>query len=535
MAESSASPAAFLKWAKKKGIFIHPDVDPLRPTADMGGVGVFAKKFLPAGTVVLETPLSAAISPYSDPHPCIPSVAVLRSAPPPPPPTTASSSSSSSNKNNGGSQATRSLMSRDAMLAVVLQLLAEVSMKKRSSFYPWLLHCPPMRAHLFHLTPEEKEIFGVGSTEPLSLASSSRIRRWSGLAQQLMEMRVEERWNEALRDYILPHPDVWAVKHANFQNFCLCLAHVSSRNFHRDELTGREGPYLLPGLDFLNHSAAPNTNFEVRGGGRKHETSFTVVTNTVTKAGEQIFASYGSIGTARFAVEFQFISPDAVQKNLCRFSCEQLGEMAALLVLQQRSGKTENGELKEKEDIEEVLKDTTQRVELLQRIGLLFDEGLYLKGGGGIDVDRQVAIQTLPIGADLPPILPSPPPLSSSSLSWPAEEQQREWERFRAVVYLLLQPTTEAFTEMFHHKASAHWRAPQDTFGQSSVQSMLELKLVAARDTWDRFAKAVDHRKEKELEEVADDAVVKEERLELVRQALYAEEQVLVEHLRKLR
>uniref|UniRef100_A0A0A9XPI3 Ribosomal N-lysine methyltransferase set11 n=1 Tax=Lygus hesperus TaxID=30085 RepID=A0A0A9XPI3_LYGHE len=111
--------------------------------------------------------------------------------------------------------------------------------------------------------------------------------------------------------------------------FCECLAQVLSRNFHRDECTRREGPYLLPGLDILNHATEANVKLEVRGGGRRHEVSFTAITTRPIARGEQLFLCYGDIGAARFVTEFQFITQDVLAHDMVRFSVPCLIDMAS--------------------------------------------------------------------------------------------------------------------------------------------------------------------------------------------------------------
>lgn len=475
----------FLKWAKQHDIFIHPDVDVLHLTPEMGGFGVFAKKPLKPGTVVISTPLTISISPYSDQHPRLVGLQALASGSPStiPTPSTGmttttntisnSSSSSSSPTNDAGhpssSEPTNESLSssthmkdsppppplpqerslplkkkgpplplprRDPVLAVVLTLLAEYGKGRHSIYFPWLHYCPRMEMHLFELTKEQKAIFGLdssftkttttictGKTEEEEKWSSGAGEetitatgateealpwtRWTGISQALRDLRLEERWRVAQTEVFPFHPDIWPPHAAQYHLFCLCMAHVYSRNFHREEIAGREGPYLLPGLDFLNHAEPPNTVFEVIGGGRKHERCFTVQVckkGNGIPAGAQIFASYGQVGSARFVSEFQFLSDDMERWDLCRFSSSQLVEMATELLFFQeqqekegqactRPGATAYARshpllLPPAVTVEQVqrkralFKEIQRRIDLLQRMGLLFDEGLLLKGSG---------------------------------------------------------------------------------------------------------------------------------------------------------
>eukprot|EP00796_Vickermania_ingenoplastis_P010972 gene10972-7617_t len=590
------SPAAFAKWAKQHEIFIHPDVDVLHATPQMGGCGVVARRALPTGTVVLSTPLTASIHPYAEPHPRIPSIAVLqaagtaqlphdtnnnsactqqqqqhtadaplhadpatlphRSSFGPNTTTAVGSPLADANPNalhaqkKGRHNCAPPLTRRDPVLCVVLRLMAEYCKGSRSTCFPWLQHCPPMSAHLFDLRPQEQAALGQivrapgpqadhhpGASGhaccPAEDTASSRVccwfARWTSISQQLRELRVAERWAVAQEEAIGPHPDIWPPAKATYALFCRCLAHVFSRNFHREEIVGREGPYLLPGLDFLNHASPPNTAFEVRGGGRKHGMTFTVLTTEPIKAGQQIFASYGSIGAARFTVEFQFLSEDAVRADLCRYSCEQLAEMAAYLLMpvaqqqscggaphQERGGEPScacaEGERRPSGPTADVVqaaqKEMSRRVEVLQRLGLLFDEGLYLRGAGdftntlsdGSHVVEESTLESAFRAAVQPhgplpwyPTIPgsaSTPTTTNSSKSaptspyWSEAVQNKAWSNFGAVCFLLALPTRSAFDAYYHHTASAHWEAPKTPAGLAAVVAFLLIKLHAVRRTW---------------------------------------------------
>lgn len=525
---TSVSPAAFLKWAKQRDIFVHPDVDAFHSTPEMGGVGVFARKSLPAGTVVLSTPCTAAISPYSEPHPRLPSITVLQTC-------------------SGEDGSALPLARRDPVLVVILRLMAECCRGKSSLFHPWLQHCPNMCVHLFDLSVVEKQVLGIttGDSEEGEGSTNLQYARWTGVSQQLRELRIEERWSLAQQEVISVHPDIWPPQKATFALFCRCVAHVFSRNFHREEMVGREGPYLLPGLDFLNHSEPPNTKFEVRGGGRKHGTTFTVVTSDTVKAGEQVFATYGSIGSSRFAVEFQFLSSDIVLKDLCRFSCEQLIDMAVhLLVSETESNAVDSGQKSPnyKMDFSNLYKEVSRRVEILQRLGLLYDEGLYLKGNGYYPSSSLDAIQDSDSEADIT-LLPIPfdNPASADQLKrlrrWSAEEQSKEWNRFRNVVFLLLLPTRENFEDYYHRDVSAHWVAPKTSATTKAVRDFLQLKLCAVRRTWWAVTRTfitesavLPEENSVKSSELRESALVSQ-RVDLLRCALGSEQGVLMEHI----
>lgn len=711
--EPPRSAECFLKWAKQHDVFIHPDVDVLHRTPEMGGFGVFAKKALKPGTVVISTPLAVAISPYSDQHPRLVGLQALAS---PPPLGLDPAASSSFLSSCGGASASLSpspagasslqpsqshlttttttkscartptptmmarstganthsswghppdgppthrketsvllpLTRRDPVLAVVLTLLSEYAKGRHSTYFPWLQYCPRMNMHLFDLSQDQKSIFGLSSgcssSSPLpsSLTTTTEIekdekkekdgsvcgdwRRWTGISQALRDLRLEERWHIAQTEVFPFYPDIWPPPIVQYPFFCLCVAHVYSRNFHREEIIGREGPYLLPGLDFLNHAQPPNTIFEVTGGGRKHERCFTV---QVCKKGNgipaqgQIFASYGRIGSARFVSEFQFLSEDMERWDMCRFSCSQLVELATEILLFRETKKKstskpatktitttkeedkeegEGNERRRKAEREEksphspsvlpppeggcdatsvganisllpssaphrfsssspvpsggdvesdiprrraLRKEVERRIELLQRMGLLFDEGVFLQGPGlflaslteeernGLEerIHARPALRSssssssslssslLQDGSPPPPLPPLPlgddevrcatspstrddgmkkdaskgSKRSSPFSSHPAEEEdgwekdfledhEKEFRRFKAVTYLLLfSSSPQAFDELYYHQVSSYWAPPPTSSTRLLLLSLLGIKLDAVRLLW---------------------------------------------------
>ncbi|EPY37843.1 hypothetical protein AGDE_06090 [Angomonas deanei] len=357
------SPELFAKFAKSEEIFLCPDVAFLVPTKTMGA-GVFARCPLPAGTVVISCPISVALSPYEQPSLRAPCVEVLQGCflkegtlytprsegtPKPSPPDHLSSS--------------------DPFFYMVMRLMAELC-RPRSPWRLWLEACPRMPRHFFNLSDAQKTYL-LGDSQ-----TSDDRRLWTGVSEQLKEVDVAGRWAMAqllMKEY----PSLWPAQTSNgkdttFELFCECLAHVLSRNFHREQLQGREGPYLLPGLDFLNHSFTPNTTFEVRGGGRKHEAAFTVVTNRPLVKGEQVYVSYGECGAARMVTQFQFINEPVRQRDKCRFAVNVLVGMA-LALRQEKGGKEQSAEENEK-----LRKELERRIDHLQRLGIVYDEGLYL-------------------------------------------------------------------------------------------------------------------------------------------------------------
>ncbi|KPA81480.1 hypothetical protein ABB37_03837 [Leptomonas pyrrhocoris] len=485
------SPQAFAKYAKKHDIFLHPDVAFLVPTKTMG-MGVFAARLLPVGTVVLSCPEASGVSPYMKDAITSPCVAVLHASP---------------------------AAMQDAVLFDVLVLMSELC-RPHSLWRPWLESCPPMIHHLFDLTPNQAAVLGVApavavkavgetapdrcsSTEVGGNSSSSTsltlgLSPLTGVAQALEELCVKGRWAVAQK-IISSAPDVWPAEKATLELFCDCLAQVFSRNFHREELAGREGPYLLPGLDILNHSFTANTTFEVRGGGRKHATAFTVVTTRAVKKGEQVYGCYGRIGAARFAVEFQFVTKSVLRNDLVRCSAASLATVATLMhyILVAAAGEsTANAsaliedylnEIPEAEgsvvacptgdwkpelfgsdssaEVAALHKDMERRVEQLQRLGILFDEGLYLV--------RPYATWTEEEAAE-----------GAATFRWsaPSEHEKEVAQHGRvlaATVYLLTAPKTEY--EDLYHRITVEWTAPQTAAVARAVRVFVAIKVAAAR------------------------------------------------------
>ncbi|ESL06172.1 hypothetical protein TRSC58_06157 [Trypanosoma rangeli SC58] len=332
------SPEVLRKWAKRRGIFLHPDVAFLVPTKTMG-FGVFARKPLSAGSVIASCPFATCISPYTEhatfESPCVKALVEMHLT--------------------------------DNVLFVVMRLMAE-AVRPLSPWMPWLKACPRMSNHFFDMTVAGP-VFGMtASTDAGAAPTTASLLSWTGLSQQLREVNVEARWGAA-QEVIRRYPEYWPQKSATFELFCECLAQVFSRNFHREEIAGREGPYLLPCLDIINHSTTANTTLEIRGGGRKHPMEFCVVAARELCRGEQVFCSYGRIGASRFAVEFQFITESITREDVLRFSVDVIAEMALSLISVDLEPSTstavDSGVIR-------------RRIEWLQRLGILCDEGFYV-------------------------------------------------------------------------------------------------------------------------------------------------------------
>nr|CCC94091.1 unnamed protein product [Trypanosoma congolense IL3000] len=403
------SPKAFESWAKKRGIFLHADVAFLVPTKTMGS-GVFARRSLPKGTVIVSCPFSSSISPYAEPS-CVDAPCV---------------------------EALNQAHITDNVLYVVLRLMAE-AVRGSSPWLPWLRACPRMLNHFF-----DNELLGNIFNATACEAVGTVSTRWTGVSQQVLEMRVSERWKIARR-VIEQHPEHWPESSASFSFFCECLSFVLSRNFHREDVGNREGPYLLPGLDMVNHSFEANAKLEVRGGGRKHVLSFCLVASSDLRKGEQVLFSYGRIGGARFVVEFQFITEPVVKEDMLRFSVDVLVEIvAAIIVL---SG--------QRDSVEAVEGALRWRVERLQRLGFLFDEGLYVPALPQSSSDT-TGDATLPLSAT------------------------KEVNRLFNVIYLL--SVEEKTFDDLTHKINREWEVQRTDSLLTMVSTVIAMRAGAARD-----------------------------------------------------
>ncbi|CCD21507.1 SET domain [Trypanosoma vivax] len=402
------SSQAFAIWAKKRDIFLHPDVAFLVPTKTMG-LGVFTRKPLPEGTVVVSCPFKSSISPYGDfplDSPCISALAKLRL--------------------------------KDNVLHVVLRLMAE-AVRPSSPWLPWLRACPHMPDHFFNGSALGN-LFDAREVTPIGSVSAS----WTELSQHLRDVEVKRRWEEA-QEVMQRYPEHWPQGHATFALFCECLALVLSRNFHREEVHGREGPYLLPGVDLTNHSCTANVRMELRGGGRKNPTNFCLIASRALRQREQIFCSYGKIGVARFAIEFQFVTEDVVKEDTLRFSTDVITDMIECLV-------------KDASDLlpYKISSDTIRaRIERLQRLGFLFDEGLF--------VSR----------------LPSPLPSGGSGGDAVPSVVAKEVQMLFNVMYLMT-TNPEEFEHLIH-TINRDWRVERTGRLVKLVEKVLMLRVEAAR------------------------------------------------------
>lgn len=458
---ANPSADAFGKWAKKHHIFLNPDVAFLVPTKTMG-MGVFARRALPKGTVIISCPESMSLSPYSKPSAESPAVAVLQAA----------------FEQRGAP--------KDNTLHVILRLLAELCRCPRGAsnsssatvWRPWLEACPRMDAHLFDLSPAQAAALG------LTPGAAGAAAAWPGVAQQLRDLDIAGRWQTARALVVDAHPEVFPPALATFELFCECAAQVYSRNFHRETVPGREGPYLLPGVDIINHAFQCNAAFEVMGGGRKHATTFNVVAARPLVKGEQVYCSYGRIGAARFVVEFQFITEPVVREDMCRFSADVLAAVALDLRRRSRTNTAKGGSSssrsaeEEQAQQEEEKEEMKRRVTRLQRMGVLYEEGLYINRP--FDADDE-AKDSLIFKSHHPDVSEEHNTSVRHTLDTYRSAQQRRAEcqeqlrALTAVVFLLLASDAE-FERLVHEEVNRDWAPPRSA----------EVRKMAADALWVR-------------------------------------------------
>eukprot|EP00658_Telonema_sp_P-2_P082673 TRINITY_DN8784_c0_g2_i8.p1 TRINITY_DN8784_c0_g2~~TRINITY_DN8784_c0_g2_i8.p1 ORF type:complete len:487 (-),score=101.90 TRINITY_DN8784_c0_g2_i8:203-1663(-) len=208
----------------------------------------------------------------------------------------------------------------------------------------WLACCPSMPDHLFDVglplnaSPSSISIFGVPAEIAAKIGSNpdatAPLIPVTGVAQQLLAIDINKKW-ESVQELLATNRSIWQGKTEELHALFLeCCAQVSSRNFHR-ESQERPGPFLLPTIDFLNHSQErSNVSFIIHGGGggKKH-VSFDVMAKRDIQPKEQLFHDYGSLSASRFLVEFQFVSHEKALKQdiTLQFSLQAAATTFAIL------------------------------------------------------------------------------------------------------------------------------------------------------------------------------------------------------------
>jgi hypothetical protein len=346
----------FHKWAKEVGLFLHPSVSVLVPVPGMG-VGIVAQHAIEKGATIVMCPQHVAMSPNDalagpGAHRASPAVALLQTH-----------------------------LRRAAFPAVAdstrttLRLMSEVCRRHSSPWAPWVAALPIMEPALWELPADAAAAFAG-----------------SDCGQVIQDHPLHDQW-ELVKPFVEgPGAAAFPAPLNTKQVFLHCAAQVLSRNFHiehRDEEGGGQGPFLVPGVDLINHGApgTANVTFRLHGGNRK-ELTFCVVSLRDIKAGEQILYDYGDLPSARFIVEFQFNPsrpvdakgrPSQLQPtahDTVRFSQPALAALCAAAAGLDPA-------------------DTARRVKALDSWNLIFREGAFLQwrspaaAAGAVAVERE--------------------------------------------------------------------------------------------------------------------------------------------------
>lgn len=437
---TAPSPDVFRRWGKKHGVFLHPDVGFAIATKTMG-LGVYAMKPLKKGATVVSCSAHVALSPFPNLSSCTydegPAVKVLQRYP-----------------------------NVDNVTKVVLRLASELG-RPHSPWRPWLECCPLMEAHLFAMTPAQEAALCGGrqagqSQEPpaAGTAATPSAVATNNVAIQLEDLAVATKW--ALAQAVMAeHPDAWPEAVASHRVFCQCLAQVVSRNFHRESVPGMGGPYLLPGVDFINHSFPhANVEFTTRGGGRSRELTFDVEAARDIAQGEQILYNYGEINEARYITEFQFSNLPATdasaagakKKNSITFDAVRFSFPTLTYFVSAASAAAGNAPA--------AASDLSDRITFLHREGHLYDEGMIILS----DESAAKALQAAEADEDA----------RAAGHSYACGGVAHQ---FWNVLYCL-SLSQEGFND-FKGKISHHWRAPRSERLAVFVKDVLRLRAEA--------------------------------------------------------
>ncbi|CUG88197.1 Hypothetical protein, putative [Bodo saltans] len=433
----------FALWAKKRDIFLNPDVAFLVPTKRMG-LGVYALKPLKKGSTIISCPLASAISPYEKnvETSTSPSASAIAAAIP----------QSKSSSGGGSSGTLHNSVLVDNTLRVCLRLMSELS-RPKSTMRPWLECCPRMPTHLFGLSQEV--------LERIDLHSAAQCTQWSNVGQQFTEINADALWERAQR-IIAEYPDIWPADICTAELFAECLTQILSRNFHREEVPGQEGPYLLPGVDFVNHSfTQTNAEFTMHGGGRAHNLSFDVMALRDIAKGEQVYYNYGPISEARFFLEFQFLNEiGGNPHDALRFSWNAL-ESLARATLDSNLDVLAPAPSAAAKAVTISSSSLASRIKKLQRLSLWNDEGLFVTAAAPVNPDDEAATAASSNETD-----PSEGTTSASVRTYKGFSSDL-WN----AVYLLTSIDDRAFEDI-ENTLSRHWECSKSVVKSPVVRNM---------------------------------------------------------------
>lgn len=433
----------FALWAKKRDIFLNPDVAFLVPTKKMG-LGVYAIKPLKKGSTIISCPLASAISPYERSADSAPCAAAIAAAVPQQHHNQQSAASSELSHNNA--------VLVDNTLRVCLRLMSELC-RPKATMRPWLECCPRMSTHLFCLPQEVLERIDLNKSSPCTL--------WSNVGQQYSEIDADRLWERA-HAVILEYPDIWPAALCTNELFTECLTQILSRNFHREEVPGQEGPYLLPGVDFVNHSfTQTNAEFTMHGGGRSKGLSFDVMALRDIAKGEQVYYNYGPISEARFCLEFQFLNDvGGNPHDALRFSWSAM-ETLARATLDSAPDASVAVSASAAKPVVVSSASLASRIKKLQRESLWNDEGIFVPVA--LPKDDEAA-QSSPTTAN--EIDPSDGTTSASVRTYKGVSSEL-WN----AVYLLTSVDDATF-EGLESTLARHWECPKSVVKSPVVRNM---------------------------------------------------------------
>lgn len=328
MAAPSFESAEFRKWLTKvRGVFLHPcAVVHQHPTDPSKGLGVFSvREGITEGATVVSCPHSGYWSPADADVADSPVVELI------------------ANERASLLAAWRSSLDAvpivflmptarmksptPGLTKVALRWMAEsrAPASDRSRWWPWVA-MEPLSSCLFDCR------------KPLTDTPSS----WCpAVAEELLDLDLGRIFDTVVMPFVLRHPQVYRLTDTTgaterdelWRSFVNALSLIMSRNFHVEQRKDDDGPFLCPGIDFINHnresSGKVNVRLVLRGGGGKKAVSFDVQATRPIRAGEEVVFDYGPLSLARFAVEFQFIPDCGSAGASVRFSQRQLVQWAA--------------------------------------------------------------------------------------------------------------------------------------------------------------------------------------------------------------
>lgn len=158
--------------------------------------------------------------------------------------------------------------------------------------HPYILSLPESYETLWQWTDDEIDMYLAG-TQPPVLGGTN-----GGWKLNTEEMR--KRFEDQILPYFIKHKISATTK--DYDRFAYACNTLATRGFHDGE---KAGPFLLPIIDFLNHSSDENvtcTRLRRMEGGE-----FVMYAERKVIAGEELFHSYGTLTASQFLANFGFV------------------------------------------------------------------------------------------------------------------------------------------------------------------------------------------------------------------------------------